>query len=59
MGLITDSLQFLGGTYSSVVITKIVTGSTSLDNDPNALATNQVVKNYIDDTYIGWKSDEI
>lgn len=48
MGLITDSLQFSGNTYASVVITKISTGSTTLDSDPNSLATNQVVKNYID-----------
>ena len=48
MGLITNSLQLSGDTYSSPVITKISTGTTTLDNDPNSLATNQVVKNYID-----------
>jgi hypothetical protein len=48
MGLITNSLQFSGDTYESTIIVNILSGSTTLDSDPNSLATNQVIKNYID-----------
>ena len=52
MGLITNSLQFSGDTYTSIVITKIATGTTVLDSDNNSLATNQVVKTYVDTTIV-------
>ena len=48
MGLITTSLQFSGDTYTSVVITKIATGTTTLESDDTSLVTSGVVKNYVD-----------
>lgn len=50
MGLITDSLQLSGTTHVSVVITKILTGTSTLENDDTSLATSKVVKNYFDTT---------